>query len=155
MPEKSLTYRRPEQILIYLYKCTPAGEFEYMLFHRIPRGGSIWQAVSGAANWDEDLVEAARREVYEETGITGLSGLTAVGDFSFPLGHKPWMNYPPDVTRIHNTVFAAEIRTDTITLSEEHDDYCWCEYEKAMQLLRWPEDREALERLHNYLNGKT
>jgi dATP pyrophosphohydrolase len=146
-------YRRPEQVLIYLYRCTPSGEFEYLLFHRLPRAGSIWQAVSGAAHWDEELVEAARREVFEETGITGLHGLTAVGDFSFPLGHKPWMNYPPGVTHIHNTVFAAEIRNETVALSEEHDDCQWFGYQEAKRLLHWPEDRETLERLHTCLTG--
>lgn len=153
-------YRRPDKVIVYLYRRLPTGEVEYLLLQRAPtsNAGSIWQTVVGGANWHEGLTEAARREVYEETGLTQLHGLTAIGhvfSFSLSLPENQASVYAPDVTEIQNTVFAAGVVSrEPIALSCEHITYGWFPYEEATERIHWPEEKEALARLHPLLSAQ-
>ena len=157
-------YRRPEKVLVYLYRrATSCGDpfpdrakrLEYLLLQRRPgttNAGAIWQTVVGAVRWQEERVEAARREVFEETGLTMVRGIMAIGyAFSFPIrlckDQESW--YAPDVTTINNTVYAGEVvSARRILLCKEHVDYGWFSYADALHRLHWPEEQEALSRLH-------
>ena len=150
-------YRRPDKIIVYLYRRTETGQIEYLLLQRAPTGkaGAIWQTVVGSAQWDEKLIEAARREVFEETGLTRLQGIIAVGyAFSFSFAPPHQSHYAPDVKTIRNTVFASEVvSVKPVMLSAEHVDYGWFPYQEALERIHWPEEREALIRLHPMLGG--
>jgi len=156
------SYRRPDKVLVYLYRrgtlSSSAGELVYLLLRRHPEtttSGNIWQTVVGGVRWHERRVQAASREVFEETGLTLLRGITAIGyAFSFPIrlrkDQSSW--YPPGVTTVNNTVFAAEVVSPRpIRLSPEHIDYGWFPYPEAMSKIYWPEEKEALSRLHPML----
>ena len=164
------TYRRPDKVLVYLYRRIPAAPpsdtfqkgperepraLEYLLLQRQARttnAGGIWQTVVGGVRWGEERVEAARREVFEETGLTLLRGITAIGfAFAFPIrlrkDQKSW--YAPDVAAINNTVYAGEVvSARPIVLCPEHVAYDWVPFARALEQLHWEEEREALSRLH-------
>jgi 8-oxo-dGTP pyrophosphatase MutT (NUDIX family) len=158
------TYRRPEKVLVYLYRRVTSCDdlsrgrpkrVEYLLLQRQPsrtNAGGIWQTVVGGVRWQEERVEAARREVFEETGLTLLRGIMAIGyAFSFPIrlrrNQESW--YAPGVTTIVNTVYAGEaVSARPIRLCKEHIDYGWFSYADALRRLHWSEEREALSRLH-------
>ena len=95
--------------------------------------------------------QAACREVFEETGLTRLQGIMAIGyafsfDFDMP---REQSAYAPDVRRIVNTVLASEVvSAKPVALSPEHIDYGWFSYEEALTRIHWPEEKEALVRLH-------
>lgn len=118
------------------------------------RAGPIWQTVVGSARWGERLVQAALREVFEETGLTRLQSIMAIGyAFSFDFEHQQ-SSYAPDVNRICNTVYAAEVASaKSITLSPEHSEHRWFTYREALGRIHWPEEREALVRLHPMVDG--
>jgi len=161
-------YRRPDKVLVYLYRrasdAAPSVTAEaakaeavvqYLLLQRHPdktHSGSIWQTVVGSVRWGEERIEAARREVFEETGLTLLRGITAIGyAFSFPIrlpkDQKSW--YAPGRTAIDNTVFAAEtVDSRPIRLCPEHQAYGWFTLEEALDKLHWEEEKEGLVRLH-------
>lgn len=146
-------FRRPDKTMVYVYRRAEQGQIEYLLLKRAQaQVGQIWQTVVGAAEWDEELVETARREVYEETGLTNMLGIMAVGyafSFTFRFSEGQPSRYAPGVDTIRNIVFAAQVRgRQPITLSDEHVEYGWFSYEEALQKLYWPEDKEALVRLH-------
>lgn len=151
-------YRRPDKIIVYLYRRTPSGEIEYLLLQRAPgaKAGAIWQAVVGGVQWGEQLIEAARREVFEETGLTRLQGIMAIGyafSFDFDLPEEQ-SAYPPGVKTIYNTVLASEVvSARPVTLSAEHTAFDWFSYPEALALLHWPEEKAALIRLHPMLSG--
>jgi 8-oxo-dGTP pyrophosphatase MutT (NUDIX family) len=163
-------YRRPEKVLVYLYRrATSWGDppqdrpkrLEYLLLQRQPgttNAGSIWQTVVGGVWWQEERVEAARREVFEETGLTMVRGIMAIGyAFSFPIrlrkNQESW--YAPGVATIVNTVYAGEVvSARPIVLCKEHIDYGWFPYANALRRLHWPEEREALSRLHPMIAAK-
>jgi dATP pyrophosphohydrolase len=156
----SSTYRRPEKTMVYIYRRSSGNaggqdKLEYLLLQRSQsQVGPIWQPVVGAARWNEELVESAKREVFEETGITRLEGIMAVGyAFSFTFRFPENSLYAPGVDTIRNVVFAAQVRsTQSISLSDEHVDYGWFSYEEALAKLYWPEDRKALVQLDPMIN---
>lgn len=94
-------------------------EVEYLLLHRAhsgPRfeGDWAWTPPSGARQPGEDIVECARRELLEETGLCLKLTRTNVGDAN-------WV------------VFTAEASADAkITLNEEHDRYDWLMLDEAL-----------------------
>ena len=154
-------YRRPDKVLVYLYRrsldaaTSKGAAVQYLLLQRQPQtthSGSIWQTVVGSVRWGEERIEAARREVFEETGLTLLRGITAIGyAFSFPIrlpkDQKSW--YAPDQTTIDNTVFAAEtLDSRPVRLCPEHQAYGWFALEEALARLHWEEEKEGLLRLH-------
>lgn len=153
--------RRPDKVIVYLYRRLPTGEVEYLLLQRMhsSRAPDMWQTVVGTAKWEEDLVEAARREVFEETGLTRLQGITAIGyGFSFPFRVPPGeaSHYAPGVDTIRNTVWAAEVVSlRPIRISSEHVAYQWFSFEEALRTVHWPEERRALNLLHPMLSDES
>jgi 8-oxo-dGTP pyrophosphatase MutT (NUDIX family) len=168
-------YRRPDKVLVFLYRRSHAAygatsvsdavgmvdRSLYLLLQRHPsrsESGPIWQTVVGTVRWTEERIQAARREVFEETGLTMLRGITAIGyAFSFPIrlakDQESW--YAPGQTTIDNTVFAAEVfGRRPILLSPEHQSYGWFSFEEALERLHWPEEKEALLRLHPLVVGQ-
>ena len=62
-------YKRPESVLVVVY----TADRETLILQRV--GNSFWQSVTGSLNWDEESPEeAARRELFEETGIATEKG---------------------------------------------------------------------------------
>ncbi|EQD61675.1 NUDIX hydrolase, core domain protein, partial [mine drainage metagenome] len=78
---------------------------QILLLKTIPRRGGFWQCVTGKVENGESLVEAARRELAEETGITDREVKEMHGpvySFEFEKSGKTFKE----------TVYAAEIRGD-------------------------------------------
>ncbi len=142
--------RRPVQVLIYLAKKN--GEvWEFLLMRRVHRRGGFWQGVSGGAEDREDLIEAARREVSEETGFV-LRTIEALGySYTFPMDAEWKHMYAPDVSRIEEHVFVGLVDGGEPKLSDEHDKWRWVRLETALELLKWPENKEALRRCYNFV----
>ena len=56
--------RAPFQVLVYPYRKTREDGLEYALLKRSDAG--YWQGIAGGGEDNETLLEAARREAYEE-----------------------------------------------------------------------------------------
>ncbi|MFI9311464.1 NUDIX hydrolase [Streptomyces triculaminicus] len=79
--------------------------------------GGLWELPSGGVEDGESLIEALRREVAEESGLT----VAAVGDY---LGHFDYQSRSGRRTRQYN--FTVIITGHTVQLSE-HDAYQWAD----------------------------
>lgn len=113
----------------------------YLLLQRSPtvRYAGQWRMVAGHCKGDETALQAALREIHEETGlrIRRIWALDYLHTFYDP-ERDALMLIP---------VFAAEVEEPyAVTLSEEHDDFRWITCEQALYLLRWPGQREGLRR---------
>ena len=129
-----------------------------MLLRRPPERGRYWQGAAGGVEEDEDILEAAGRELVEETGLTPLT-LERIGfTYSFPLEDKWRHLFAPGVKTITEPFFVAHV--DALLepkLSHEHDGYKWCQLDEALVLLTWPERPEyveALKECHKVISAK-
>ncbi len=109
---------------------------EFLVLLRSPE--AYWHLVSGGVETGEQPREAAVRELEEETGLTQLVRFEAL---PLELGYRR-----PDETWItlHPFVVEAPSGWEPI-LNEEHVEYRWCSEAVALELLEYPEPREALE----------
>lgn len=135
--------RTNKQIEVFFCKTTPNNEHLFLLMKRIPARGGFWQPLTGGVEEGETLEEAIKRETFEETGINNIIKLIDIDyQFTFQEKGKSYIEY----------VFGIEISADTnIKLSYEHDDFVWVGKDKALQLLKWPDNKEGLCKLCQYL----
>ena len=124
------------------------------MIERADRVG-FWQSVTGSLDRsDEDLAQAATREVFEETGIA-VDQLPA--DALRNLHHQieyeiypEWrFRYAPGVTRNTEHWFALQVPENTsIQLSpREHVAYEWLPFEEAALKCFSPSNGEAILKL--------
>ena len=122
--------------------------YEFLLLRRIDSRGGFWQPITGRKEKKENLLEAAKREAKEETGVTNF--IRIMEDiYSFNLEESP---------NEKEVVFAFEISPETkillnVNIYPEHDEFKWFSYEEAISLLKWPQNKEAIKRLNKLLTS--
>jgi dATP pyrophosphohydrolase len=139
--ENTPRYKIPESVLVVVY----SQKGEVLLLQRTDPA-DFWQSVTGSLQHGETLLQAAQRELIEETGFEpdGLRDCDMVQ--RFPI-HPAWRKrYAPDVT--HNTehVFALELvepRTPVLN-PHEHQAYIWLPRENAAEKASSWTNREAI-----------
>jgi len=125
-----MKYKKPVSVLVVIHT---AG-LDVLLLERALHPG-FWQSVTGSQEDDEPLLETARREVLEETGI-----VAAAADFiDWQLTNRyeifaEWRyRYAPGVT--HNTehVFSLLVPEQAaVTIApDEHLAYRWLPWQEA------------------------
>ena len=146
--------RQPIQVLVYPVRGTNSGR-EYLMLRRTASRGGFWQGVTGGVEEGEEVLEAAKRELAEETGFI-LSGIQRIDyAYRFPVADE-WRDlYAEDVKEITEYVFVAYVdgQPDPILDPREHDTWEWCSFDRALALLTWPGNIEALKRCDNFLRG--
>lgn len=108
----------------------------FLLLH-YPSGH--WDFVKGRIEKGEQPKEAALREVHEETGIT---------DIEFIDGYEERIqyNYQHNGKAIKKEVifFLAKTKTSKITLSDEHLDFAWLEFDDAYKKTTYQNAKDLL-----------
>jgi dATP pyrophosphohydrolase len=123
---------------------------EFLLLRRVASHGGFWQSVTGSLEEMETHLDAAIREVREETGIDtrpeDLIELQVVNTFEIA---PQWRaKYAPGVTHNEEVCFALKIpKHDVVIDPLEHDSWIWVDREKAQTMLYWDSSKRALARL--------
>jgi 8-oxo-dGTP pyrophosphatase MutT (NUDIX family) len=104
------------------------------------RRRNIWCLPKGLIELGETEIEAATREVREETGVSSLKLIEKIGTIRYQFGYKD--------KRFDKTVHFFLFETDQVetTVGTEHDMYTWLPFEKAIQVMSYPNERDILER---------
>lgn len=119
----------------------------------------FWQSVTGSLEpEDDDIAAAAKREVWEETGIALSDGqLTDWNESTVYEIYHHWRHrYPEGVFENREHIFSAEIPRDArITLqAAEHAAYGWFSAEQAAEKVFSPSNKRAILLLQQKL-GKS
>lgn len=138
-------FKRPESVLVLI--CTPQNQV-LMLERQTPEG--FWQSVTGSLRWGETALQAAAREVYEETGIRAGAALQDLGHSERFRIVPPWRaRYAPHAR--FNTEHWFLLRLPSrrlVRLSpREHCDYRWLGSAQAERLAFSSTNAKAI-RLH-------
>jgi 8-oxo-dGTP pyrophosphatase MutT (NUDIX family) len=64
--------------------------------------------------------------------------------------------YGPDVEVVPEEVYVAEVPAGAEPLLSlyEHDDFRWCSFEEALELLKWDNNRDALVAARTLIQAK-
>lgn len=146
--------RAPFQVLVYPYRKTRGGQFEYALLKRTDAG--CWQGIAGGGEDEEYPLETARRESFEETGISPESDFVQLDTIEFvPItefrdGHL----WGDDIYVIPQYCFGVPTQNNQIVISREHTEFKWFSYEEARQAIKYDGNKTALWELDQRLKGK-
>ena len=144
-------FKIPESVLVVIH--TP--QRDVLLIERIDHPG-FWQSVTGSKDFpSESLLDAAVREVREETGIRADTSSCMDWSVSNIYDIYPaWQHrYAPGVTRNIEHVFSLCVPFGTqITLSPtEHSAFQWLPYRAAADACYSPSNAEAILMLPRFL----
>jgi dATP pyrophosphohydrolase len=142
--------KQPVSVLVVIH--TPA--LDVLLLERAAHPG-FWQSVTGSREDSEALIETARREVCEETGIDAAAEQFADWSLSntFEIFSEWRHRYAPGVTHNVEHVFSLQIpeRIDITTTPDEHRDWQWLPWREAAERCFSWSNRDAILLLPNRL----
>ncbi|WP_308442916.1 bis(5'-nucleosyl)-tetraphosphatase [Apilactobacillus xinyiensis] len=106
----------------------------------------FWGFPKGHVEAGENLVQAAVREIKEETGIDATidENFNYVVEYDMKNGH-------------HKTVtfYSSKVDTETVKLQkEEISEYVWLEYDQARKMVTFDNLKVALDAINSYLSKK-
>ena len=104
-----------------------------------------WDFIKGKMEHDETPHETARREAGEETGITDIEfidGFEESVEYEFRFNN--------DLIQKKVIFFLAKTNISKISLSHEHRDFVWLEYEDAMKKVTFDNAKKILAKANNF-----
>lgn len=136
--------RQPYSINVFLY-CFINDQPNYLLLQRTARLGlpEFWQGITGALEDDDSYIQAAAREVLEETGLSPNQFFDVNHQYSYAIKDEWRCMYGDGPTEIVEKVFCAEV-FDIPQLSDEHCGFRWCSKAEALELLSFEDNKQAL-----------
>jgi lipoyl(octanoyl) transferase len=142
--------RLPRDVAVQVFKATPEGA-RFLMLRRVPDRGGFWQGITGAPLPGETDMQAAIREVREETGFDVSSSVFPLRvAYSYALRPElaeRWRaRYGAGVHDISVVAFGAGVPNglDPRLDPAEHDRFAWCDYREADAMLDWPIEADAL-----------
>ena len=113
--------------------------------------GHHWDYPKGHLDPGETPMQAALRELKEETGISDATVLDGFGqEISYFFRDKK-----KGLVRKKVTFFLARIETDQVKLSREHTGFAFEPFETAIKKLTFPSAREVLRKAEEFLNRQS
>ncbi len=145
--------RQPINTLVFPYYRDENKTVKYAIFKR--SNIEMYQAISGGVEDDETVLEAAKRECFEEAGIIQGEFLQLDSTASIP-GYmfENYEDWGKDVYLVSEKSFAVEVTNINFKLSHEHSEYIWCDYNQALKILTWDSNKVALWELNEKLKER-
>jgi bis(5'-nucleosidyl)-tetraphosphatase len=128
---------------IIVYRKTPQG-LTYLL---IRHPGGHWDLPKGKLESGETELQAALRELQEETGITQVT----IDEQFYEKVHYRYGDYRGGVISKQVAFFLGLTPQESITLSDEHEDYAWLSFHDAIARVTFDSAQHLLARAHAYL----
>lgn len=129
-------------------------ERSYLLLRSALTRRPVWEFAKGAVEAGETELEAAKREMEEETGLapddyTIIDGFREEERYFFTRGSGDARR----LIRKRVTYFLAEWHRGEVRISREASRFVWAPLPEARRMLRFPEKRKVLEAAEARLSG--
>ncbi|MFX1376414.1 MAG: NUDIX pyrophosphatase [Promethearchaeota archaeon] len=126
-------------VQVFLYTRKP--EFKILILKRTEERGGFWQPISGGIEEGESTYDTIKREVFEETGFQDIEKV-------YDLDYNFTFKAPKSRKWMRDICFGVEIDSIfDVKLSEEHEEYMWCNENQAKEILIWKHNLIALDKL--------
>jgi 8-oxo-dGTP pyrophosphatase MutT (NUDIX family) len=115
----------------------------YLVLHYIC---GHWDFPKGHLEPEESMLEAAQRELQEETGLYAdvHEGFTHTFDY--------FIRYSNILVLKTVSLFVGKTLHQDVVLSHEHCNYTWLPFPQALEQLTYENAREALRAAHEFLS---
>lgn len=133
-----VTYRKEKNKLMYL-----------VLKRKLHWTG--WEFPKGGIEKGETRILTIVRELKEETGLSPANIINhhVHGKYKFP---KFLKDRPFHIGHAYS-LFSAEVKSKKVKIDNyEHSGYKWLNYKEAVKILNWPDQKQCLKIVDNYLN---
>jgi dihydroneopterin triphosphate diphosphatase len=124
-----------------------SGEFEFLVIQRSEDREIyplLWQVVTGWINEGEKALDAALREVQEETGLIPVKFWTIPYISTF-------FNPKSDLINAAQVFGMIVPYYCNVQLSDEHRDYKWLNFDDCLKMLEFPTHRKGTEIFLEYI----
>lgn len=108
--------------------------------------GGHWDFPKGHVESNETEIETALRELEEETGITNAE---IIAGFRHSISYTFYRKSEPLSKKV--IFFLAGTVEKKVTLSHEHIDYAWLEFDNALEKLTYDNARQILKKALPYI----
>jgi 8-oxo-dGTP pyrophosphatase MutT (NUDIX family) len=133
--------------------------YEFLLMKRIPKKGGFWQPPCGGLDKEDvSKFEAAHRELLEEASITKEHIIRVIEEVDIFIIDKHYLTGEP-ISKITEYVYGFEVNPDVEVsihnnIYPEHEEFRWVTFEKALEMLKWNNNKEAFIKLNLLLNSE-
>jgi len=137
---------RTTQVEVIVFKIVN-DKILFLLLKRNEQKGGFWQPVTGGVHDGENLSDAVKRELLEETGIK---------DYIHIYDNIHYFEFNTDeFGTLKEYVFGMRIKdSDDAKLSPEHTDMRWCVFEEALDLLKYDSNKVGFKKLFDLLSAE-
>ena len=138
-------YKRPESVLVVVYTRS-----NKILTLRRKQPNYFWQSVAGSLEWDETPEQAAKRELYEETGLSDTSLMINWHSHNKFLIYPMWRHrYAPGIISNKEHLFSLKLEApcNIVLDPREHSEYRWLSLSQAMIQISSHTNRDAITHL--------
>lgn len=139
--------KREKTIGFVVYKKEGQG-IRYLLLHH---SGEYWNFPKGRMEKGETELEAALRELQEETGISQTKLIDGFYD-EYEYDFDTTITEGVKKTIYKKAVFfMAEVEDQKVKISNEHIDFGWFDFNVALKRLFYQEGQDLLKRAHQFI----
>lgn len=145
--------REPYQILSIPYRVVD-GKPLFCIFRRAD--SSYWQFIAGGGENKETPKEAAKREIFEETGVKADSVIQLTSVACIPaevIAEEKRKHWNKSTIVIPEYSFAFECNEEP-RISNEHTEYKWLPYDEARKVLKWDSNKVAMYEIDSIIKRK-
>jgi 8-oxo-dGTP pyrophosphatase MutT (NUDIX family) len=101
------------------------------------QGGDFWFVVTGEVEDKENLNDAVKREIKEETNLE----VKEVFELNWGSIYECWQGICNEFN------FISFVKSENIILNEEHVEYVWLNLEDFIKKIKWDDDKELLKKV--------
>lgn len=140
-------YRRG--VFCVVYSQNKKGRIEYLLLKRKLHWKG-WEFPKGALEKGENILDAVKREIKEETGLIPLKikKFELSGKYKY---QKELKDREGVVGQTFEALCAVEVKRGKIILGEEHFDYKWMSFDETLKKLTWANQKKCLKIVNDWL----